>query len=125
MIFELVNNDPSSPDITGPSNGASYKELTFVFNSNDPDNDDVKFLIEWGDGNTASTEFVESGQDLAVKHEWLEPGDYIIIASAQDSRGATSSDSTFQITIPRNKALELEVFELFPNLYRIFQILFG
>ena len=125
MLFELVNNDPSAPDITGSSKAGANKEVTFVFNSDDPDGDDVKFIIEWGDGTQETTDFIESGQDLAVKHIWTEKGDYIIIVKAQDSKGATSADSTFQIKIPRNKALELEFFDLFPNLYRIFQIIFG
>ena len=125
MLFELVNNDPSAPDITGSSKAGENKEVTFVFNSDDPDGDDVKFIIEWGDGTQETTDFVESGQDLAVKHLWAERGDYIIIAKAQDSKGASSADSTFQINIPRNKALDLEFFDLFPNLYRIFQIIFG
>ena len=45
-----MDTPPLRPTITGSTNGKSGKELLYKFKSLDPDGDDVKYIIDWGDG---------------------------------------------------------------------------
>jgi hypothetical protein len=116
---EIPNHPPSAPTIDGTNSGKSGVEYDFVFNSIDPDSYDVRFIINWGDGDNETTTFTSSGTDLTVSHSWATKGTYIISAKAQNEYGAESSLTTFEITIPRNKAtigsLFMRILEGFPN----------
>jgi len=117
---------PSAPDINGPTNGGSEETITFSFNSDDPDNDDVRYIINWGDGNTDTTTFASSGTDKTATHSWV--GDdtvFTIRARAEDENGLFSPENTFDITIPRYRAHFTELFDILPNLFRILNFLFG
>ncbi len=50
----------------------------------------MKYTFDWGDGSTASTDFVDSGTTASMSHSWTNAGVYQIKAMATDSRGATS-----------------------------------
>ena len=56
---------PLKPIITGPDTGKSGQLLTYAFKIIDPDGDDVRFHIDWGDGTSVWTIYVESGKDKA------------------------------------------------------------
>ena len=71
----------------------------------DPDGDDVRFHIDWGDTKSDTTDFVASGTDFDVPHTWGVTGTYIITASAEDTFGNIGPEATFTVTIPRNKAI--------------------
>jgi hypothetical protein len=122
-----VNHPPYAPTIVGPNSGKQKKELTFVFNSEDPNENDVRFLIEWGDGNSDTTSFITSGHDKTAKHTWDSEGSYVITAKAEDSFGLISDPATWQVTIPRNKEVSsymflLRIFERFPLIQRLLNV---
>jgi hypothetical protein len=125
MFFELTNTDPYAPSINGPTQGDAGQVLTFSFKATDPDGDNLKYIIQWGDGTSDNTDFYASGEEFALQHTWSSPGDYIVTAKAQDVKGAFSPESTLNIKIPRNRAVVFGFFDLFPNFYRFLQILFG
>jgi hypothetical protein len=103
-IIENKSLDPPlKPTITGPDSGKPGQLLTYVFNIVDPDSNDWRFHIEWGDGNTEWTIYVPSGTDKAVSHTWNEKGAYTITAYAQDGYDENSSNATKTVTIPRDK----------------------
>jgi hypothetical protein len=105
FITNCENHPPSAPTITGPIIGKVGIEYIFRFNAIDPDNDDVKYEIQWGDGNEEVTDFYSSGIDVMVKHVWKKIGTYIIMARAQDEHGSYSTWATppIPITITKNK----------------------
>jgi hypothetical protein len=116
------NNPPSKPSIDGPICGPPRKLLLYTFNASDPDGDDVRFHIDWGDGTSEYTSFVHSGLDIAVSHLWSVRGTYIITVYAEDEYGWIGPTSTNPIPIDRNKVTDnmllLRIFESFPLLQK-------
>ena len=92
-------------------------EYDYIFNSIDPDGNEVKYIINWGDNTSDKTDFILSGTDVTVSHTWTSKGKYTITAKAEDEMGLISPEATKAITIPRDKAL----FTLQPILIRLFE----
>ena len=97
------NQAPKAPTINGPHEGGNGETLTFTFNAVDPDGDDVRFHIDWGDGNSETTVYVQSGMDIEVEHMWNTWTTFIIKAYAEDEYGNIGPSSTMSIPILRNK----------------------
>ncbi len=118
------NDPPGAPTIDGPISGDPGTAYDYKFNAVDPDGDNVKYHIDWGDGNTDETDLNPSGTDVTVPHTWTKSGKYVITAYAEDANGLTGPSSTFQVTMPRDKAtnnvLLWRLLEQFPVLQKMF-----
>jgi hypothetical protein len=128
LIVTGENQPPSAPDISGKANGNTGTEYEYTFNAIDPDDDNVKYIINWGDGDTDTTSLNPSGTDVKVKHTWDEQGNYIISVKAEDSNGLKGPESTLEITMPKNKAIFNFyilnwIFERFSNIFPILKYL--
>jgi len=130
--IKIYKNDmgpppPWPPTINGPSHGKPGQRLTYTFNAEDPDGDDVRFHIDWGDGNEEWTIYVASETDKAVSHIWDVEDTYTITAFSEDEVGTKSSLATFTVIIPRDKATNNMLFwrliEQFPILQKLFLLL--
>ncbi len=95
----IINNPPSTPTISGPSSGKVNTILTFVLKSTDPDGDDVRYFIDWGDGRKTTTSFYKSGEGVSVEHTWNSIGKYVIKVQAEDEKESTSPYAYFSIEI--------------------------
>ena len=89
-----------------------------------PDGDDVYYLIDWGDGTSSGwTEFVPSGTKVNQSHKWWWRGTYKVKVKAKDSYAAQSEWTILEVTMPRNKAtvnsLLLRFLERFPLLEKV------
>ncbi|KYK27470.1 hypothetical protein AYK20_02650 [Thermoplasmatales archaeon SG8-52-1] len=122
------NQPPDSPTISGPNTGKPNTDYDFTFNSLDPDGDDVRYHIEWGDGDIEITALAPQGTDVSVSHKWTEEGTYTITAYAEDELGLTSVPSTKTFKCPRSKALYnplINWLQYYPNLFPILKQLLG
>jgi len=94
IIVEIskANNPPSDPTVDGTTYG--HKNITYEFTmiSTDADNDTIQYIIEWGDGNLTTTEFLQNGISINMSHKWIEYGVYTISVKAYD--GKTDSGVT-------------------------------
>jgi len=120
----LDSEPPGAPIITGETNGKKGTEYEYVFNAVDPDDDDVKYYIDWDDGNTEWTGFNASGTDVKLKHTWSDEGTYTIKAKAKDTVGFIGPEATFTVSITKNKAITspfLNFLQNHPNLFPILQ----
>lgn len=103
----IANQPPETPDISGPSSGSPGVEYNFTIMTNDPDNDDVIYFVNWGccgDGG----EFHEygpfkSGVEKTLVHSYSEKGTFTIQAYAKDTNGAESDMTTLEIKMPKTK----------------------
>jgi len=124
-LIKIGNNiPPYAPTITGPTSGKPGQSLTFTFNVDDPDGDDVRFKIDWGDGSSDTTGFVHSGTDKSVSHIWGVEDTYTITAYAEDEYGDSGPSTTKQVTIPRNKLINnlfLNFLQSHPNWFLLLQ----
>jgi len=100
---EVPNEPPTAPSIDGPDKGKPGAELCWTFHSDDPNNNDVKYIINWGDGNSEGTDYYPSCTPAEVCHTYDEEGTYIIKAIAEDIKEARSDESTFEVEIPRTR----------------------
>ena len=88
-----INDPPKTPEQpSGPTNGAVGFEYTFSSNTTDPDNDQVFYKWDWGDGNFS--EWLGpyfQGINITANHIWTAGGDYEIKVKAKDIYSAESN----------------------------------
>ncbi|MFZ3147703.1 MAG: C1 family peptidase [Methanothrix sp.] len=82
---------PSSP--AGVARGYVDKSYSFKGHTTDPDDDQIFYTFDWGDGSTSQTETVSSGNSVIMPHTWSEAGIYQVLVMATDSNNATSLPS--------------------------------
>lgn len=96
----IINGIPTQPLINGPTEGLVGVEYDFTFVSEDPEEDDVMYIIDWGDETTTETDYYTSGQQVVVSHIWNEPGEFEIKAKAMDIYNGDSEWSSWEFSIP-------------------------
>ncbi|MCK5635984.1 MAG: PKD domain-containing protein, partial [Thermoplasmatales archaeon] len=98
----------------------------YTFNAVDPDGDNVKYHIDWDDGDSEETGFNPSGTNVKVKHTWSEEGTYTIKVRAKDTNDLIGLWGTLTVTMPRNRATQrpfLSFLQQHLNLFPILQML--
>ena len=126
-----INPPPTDPDITGPSRGVPDVVYDFTFVSTDPDNNTIRYVVDWGDGTTKKTGFYASGEEVTLNHSWTSEKEYIIKARAYDIYNESSDWSDHKINIPRSKTVNFNInlldwlFERFPYMFQILKFLLG
>jgi hypothetical protein len=98
-----INPPPTDPEIDGPTRGKKQIPYNFTFVSTDVDNQKIKYHVDWDDGNTNITDYLESGENVTLTHTWEENGKYVIKARAEDWYNEKSNISTHNIEIPRGR----------------------
>jgi hypothetical protein len=94
------NQSPNTPTITGPENGKARDAIEYNFTTTDPDDDDVYYFIDWGDGTNSSwINPYPSGDIIPQSHTWSNKGYYTIKAKAKDVLGTESGWGILQINI--------------------------
>ena len=128
--IRIGDEPPRKPDIDGPITGAAGNEIDFIFTADDPENDIVRFNIKWGDGEEIEeTGEYDSGESATISHVWEKSGTFIVEARAKDQFDFWSNWETYEIKIPRYKAvsnsfIEL-LFERFPNVLHVLRYVVG
>lgn len=118
------NIQPGAPTITGPNIGEWATYYYFNFSSIDPDNDDVKYHIDWGDGYINKTDFKQSGDKVMISHLWRLDGTFTIIAKAEDQYGLEGPETEKTFKVPRNREINNRYFNFLrfnPNIFPIIQ----
>lgn len=117
------NLPPNSPSITGPNCGKPDMLYDYTFDATDPDDDPIMYFVDWGDNNTEWTEFVNSGEEVTIKHAWSKEGVYLIKAKSKDTHNTESNWSEFEVEIPRFRTTDnywfLWILNKFPMLERL------
>jgi len=117
------NNPPDTPDITGPESGKPETTYLYVFDTIDPDGDDVFYYVDWGD--ETFEDWIgpyNSGEEASADHSWNEQGTYIIKVKAKDSHGAESDWGTLEVAMPVNQRPYSNLFNLLTRLFERFPL---
>jgi hypothetical protein len=87
-----TNDPPETPgQPSGPSGGPVGIEHTFSSSTTDPDDDQVFYKWDWGDGIISDwLGPYNSGELVSADHSWIEGGDYAIKVQARDLYGLKS-----------------------------------
>jgi len=121
------NNAPNTPKISGSTKIKPGTEYKYNFIADDPNDDDVCFFVDWGDGTSEETDLYPSGTQVKVSHTWSDYGEYEIRAKAIDEHNAESEWSNpLQITTQKNKNINrpfLAFFQSFQNQFSILRIM--
>jgi DNA-binding beta-propeller fold protein YncE len=90
-LSPLPNNRPDAPEITGPKYGHIDSLYEFSVTGRDPDSNNIRLRIDWGDGDTTDwTVYIHSGETTMVSHGWSDSGAYDIRAQAMDWKDSVS-----------------------------------
>ena len=90
------NEPPATPQLGGPTTGNAGDTLTFTFSSTDPENQEIAYLVAWGDTSTVEwSSSYASGQQVTQTHSYPDSGVYHVKVKARDTQLAESewSDS--------------------------------
>ena len=99
--YAIDNNKPSTPSISGPTEGKIRKEYEYTFTATDDTFDSVSYFVDWGDGTTSGwTDYVSSGTEVKLTHTWQEKGTYIIKCKVRDLAYNESDWATSQVNMP-------------------------
>ena len=121
--YPLGNFAPDKPIISGPTQGKPGINYDYTFLTTDPDEDDVWYHICWGDNEIIYIYGpYPSGEEITLSYNWTDKGTYSITCWARDIYDAISNTTSFEVTIPRDKATSNMLFRLsekFPLLERL------
>jgi len=85
IFLKTPNDPPEKPTITGPSAGYTNTNVDFSVVGNDPNEDNISYYVDWGDGNiTDWTDFYNSGEQITINHSWNVEGQYDIKTKTKD-----------------------------------------
>jgi len=128
--IQITNDPPNKPTINGPTRGDAGKYYNYTFVSEDPDETEVRYYIDWGDGQiTEWAGWYVSGEVATFGHIWSKRGWFTIRAKAVDGYNEESDWATLRVRMPRNKGLFIShpllnwLLERFPNAFPILRFL--
>jgi len=96
IVFGELNQPPEQPTILGPTAGGAGIDLNFSAVSTDPDDDQIFYKWDWGDGNFSDwLGPYDSGEIAETNYTWYYNRDYEVKVKAKDIHEAESiwSDS--------------------------------
>ena len=105
LSLKVTSDPPAQPTKPiGPTLGIWNVEYTFTSSTTEPDNEEIYYQFNWGDGSTSAwIGPYQSGQTGSGKHIWTVLGTYNVTVKAKDSWGATSIKSEpLTVTITDN-----------------------
>jgi len=117
-LFEFAeslpsNSPPTSPEINGPSVGKVGVLYNWTFLSTDPEEDNINYYVDWGDGCCGGKYYgpYPSGQEVTINHTYEQKNTYLITAYAMDLLGDKSPDSVFEVVISTEKTVRNTIME--------------
>jgi hypothetical protein len=128
--IRIGDQPPTMQGIYGAVNGYPDIEYEYGFIATDPEDDNLSYEIDWGDGNI-ETDIgpFPSGEIFPRSHTWTKSGTYQIKARAKDIFDYYGAWSEHEIIVPRNKAFNFNLldllFERFPRALPILRNLIG
>ncbi len=120
MIHIVYNSPPYKPVISGPYWLIPRIPYNFKFSTIEPDDENVFYYIEWGDGEIE--EWIgphSSGEVVTLSHKYTTTGLYKINVTAKDINGFESDTHQKQIkvSLSRNRMIKVPfIFTLFERL---------
>ena len=117
----IGNVPPESPTISGPTHGRIGVEYDYTFKAIDLNGNKIRYIINWSDGTSFTSDFYPSGTDINLSHNWTKEGKYVISAKAQDSFGLIGLERVLNLTISKSKATNDFLFNGFLERYPILE----
>jgi hypothetical protein len=88
---QISNYPPENLTLYGDTTGYEGEGLTFSFSADDPEGDDIYFLLDWGDGtNSGWYGPYATGETGEAINSWDTIGDYEVKVKARDTNNRVS-----------------------------------
>lgn len=111
ISLEIIENQPPSiPIIGGQDQGKAGEPAEYEFISTDPNENQVYYFVEWGDGTVEEwVGPIDSDDPISLTHTWDERGSYSLRAKAKDEFDEESDWASMEIAMPyvKNKNFDL------------------
>jgi len=105
-LIAMGNVAPYKPIITGTIYCKKDTLYDFTFVTTDLNGHDLKYFIDWGDGEAEWTDYFPSGEEVTLSHKWSKQGINFIQVKAKDIYGSESDFSEpFQVKITQKALL--------------------
>ncbi len=90
--YDAGNHPPNPPDKPyGKTVGEVGKYYTYSTQTTDPNDDDVYYFFDWGDGTDSGwLGPYASGETVSATHRWYNKGTYNVMVKAKDESGIES-----------------------------------
>ena len=100
MAFVIEQNEPpEQPILGGPTVFSEENTPMFTIISEDPNEDDLDYTIEWGDDTkTTSDVSLASGTHFSADHQYDQPGTYTITGKVTDGEFTEEVEMTVTVT---------------------------
>jgi hypothetical protein len=123
---EFYNSPPEEPNITGPTSGEYGEEYTYEITAMDPDDNDIYYYIDWGNGTIETKGPYDSEKIIYAKHTWDDRGSYTIKVRSRDTYDEKSDWVSLEVSMPNSHILLhiLKFFNNAPNLLSLFKQIF-
>jgi len=127
--IKATNYPPNKPDKpSGKASGKTGTTYSYSSSATDPNDDDVYYWFDWGDGTNSGWDGPHnSGDSVTLAHAWASDGTYPIKVKAKDVYDAESvwSDS-LSVSMPKYKPfikpLIMDILLRFPLLSRLLKL---
>ena len=92
---KIENIEPQPPKIEGPNSGLIKENYTYRIVTEDPNGDELYYIIDWGDNSEEmTTDIIPSKVPVLVNHQWIEkavarPGSCGGVCRASRSSGSS------------------------------------
>jgi hypothetical protein len=121
----IENNPPDIPQINGPTSGVPGNTYSYSFVTIDPDDDDIFYEIDWGDGQVDSWAGPYMSNEVITKsHSWDYQGNFRIRVRAKDTFGNIGDWGELEVIIPRDKTFNnpfIQFLKSHPYLFPLLQ----
>jgi hypothetical protein len=84
IIVDTENNPPYPPTISGTEIPIAGVEYCWIFQSIDPDGDDIRYIIKWEFEIPNETDCHPSGIPVEACHSYMDAGVYFLSAKAKE-----------------------------------------
>jgi len=121
-----TNNPPTKPaKPSGEINGKTDTPYTYTTSTTDPDEDQISYLFDWGDGTDSGwVGPYDSGATGSATHTWTSKGSYEIKVKAKDTNGAESDWSDpLAVSMPKIRGVNFLLFNFLENHPLLYQLL--
>ena len=133
MCFRTYGTDnlpPNEPVLDGTTSGKTGTSYDYTVTADDPDGDDVYYIIDWDDNTSDTIGPFASGTPGTISHTWDEDGTYIVKAKAKDINDAESNWVELTVTMPVDKiktiqSIFINILQKYPYMFPILRYLLG
>ena len=98
-----VNLPPLTPSTpSGSTSGYPGVLYTYSTSTTDPNENDVRYHFDWGDGSTNTTGWYASGSTASASHSWTSTGVFNVRVWAKDEHDEWSGYSSLTVSVTVN-----------------------